>query len=182
LIAHQYYFEALSRSDRILPVDTFSREKRSEIMRKVRSSNTAPELLVRRLLHGSGYRFKLYGSDLPGNPDIVLPKYKAIILVHGCFWHRHRRCSEATMPTSNVSYWEAKFARNGKRDRRIIRDLTRLGWRVITVWECQTKDPFRLLAKLKKALPRPYPDQKKDAVLLAAEAGGKYSRKLKRAL
>ncbi len=158
-------------------MDTVSREKRSEIMRKVRSSNTSPELLVRRLLHRAGYRFKLFGSVLPGNPDIVLPKYKTVILVHGCFWHRHRGCGEATMPQSNVSYWEAKFARNERRDRRIQRQLRLLGWHVITVWECQTKKPVRLLARLKKALPRPYPDQTKDAFLQAAESGAKYSRK-----
>jgi DNA mismatch endonuclease, patch repair protein len=151
-------------------------------MRKVRSSNTAPELLVRRLLHASGYRFRLYGNDLPGSPDIVLPKYKAIILVHGCYWHRHKKCGEATMPKSNTPYWEAKFARNEKRDRRIKRALTCLGWRVITVWECQTKDSVRLLAKLKKALPRLYPDQKKDEALLAAELGGKYVHKSTKAL
>jgi DNA mismatch endonuclease, patch repair protein len=133
-------------------MDTFSREKRSDIMRQVRSSNTAPELLVRRLLHRSGYRFKLYGSDLPGNPDIILPKYRAIILVHGCFWHRHKNCIDATMPKSNISYWERKFERNIKRDRLIKRTLIRLGWRVITVWECQTKHPSRLLSKLVKEL------------------------------
>jgi DNA mismatch endonuclease, patch repair protein len=163
-------------------VDTFSREKRSDIMRRVRSSNTSPELLVRRLLHRAGYRFKLYGSDLPGNPDIVLPKYRAIILVHGCFWHRHKGCREATMPKSNVPYWEAKFARNENRDRRIKRALTRLGWRVITAWECQTKDPVRLLAKLKRALLRLYPMSGTDLKLLAAESSSKYVRKPKRAL
>ena len=143
-------------------------------MRRVRSSNTAPELLVRKLLHRSGYRFKLYGNNLPGNPDIVLPKYKTVVLVHGCFWHRHKRCSEAAMPKSNVPYWEGKFARNEKRDRRIKRDLKRLGWRVITVWECQTRNPVRLLAKLKRELWAAYPTAKNDTVLLAAESNGKY--------
>jgi DNA mismatch endonuclease, patch repair protein len=137
-------------------MDTFSREKRSDIMRQVRSSNTAPELLVRRLLHRSGYRFKLYGRDLPGNPDIILPKYRTIILVHGCFWHRHKNCIEASMPKSNIPYWEKKFSRNLKRDRLIKRALIRLGWRVITVWECQTKNPSRLLVKLGRTLVAPH--------------------------
>jgi DNA mismatch endonuclease, patch repair protein len=146
-------------------------------MRKVRSSDTAPELLVRKLLHRCGYRFRLQGSDLPGNPDIVLPKYKTIVLVHGCFWHRHKRCREATMPKSNQSYWEAKFERNEKRDRRIKRELKRLGWRVITVWECQAKNPDRLLAKLKRAIPSPYPDAPKETIPLAAESSGRYKNR-----
>jgi len=85
-------------------MDVFSRDKRSDIMRKVCSTDTAPEKLVRRLLHGCGYRFKLTNKNLPGNPDIVLSKYRTIIFVHGCFWHRHKECSAATMPKSNIDY------------------------------------------------------------------------------
>jgi DNA mismatch endonuclease, patch repair protein len=149
-------------------MDTFSSKKRSEIMSKVRSSNTAPELAVRRLLHRGGYRFRLHGNDLPGNPDIILPKYKTIILVHGCFWHRHKNCVEASMPQSNIEYWERKFDRNVRRDRRIQRELASLGWRVITVWECQTKNHSRLLAKLRRALT---PEQ----ASLAAESPAAYN-------
>jgi DNA mismatch endonuclease, patch repair protein len=163
-------------------VDTFTREKRSEIMRKVRSFDTAPELLVRRLLHRSGFRFRLYGRDLPGNPDIILPKHKTVILVHGCFWHRHKNCGEATMPKSNASYWEAKFARNVKRDRRIKRDLMRMGWRVITIWECQTRNLLRLLSRIKRALirTRTHAQATEDAILLAAEPCVRYSSNQKK--
>jgi DNA mismatch endonuclease, patch repair protein len=133
-------------------MDSFSAKKRSDIMRKVRSVNTAPELLVRRLLHVSGYRFKVADHKLPGSPDIVLPKYKSVIFVHGCFWHRHRGCSAASMPASNVEYWLAKFQRNQSRDRRIGRELRRMGWRVIVVWECQTKNSLRLINMLKEKL------------------------------
>jgi DNA mismatch endonuclease (patch repair protein) len=149
-------------------MDTFSRKKRSEIMSKVRSSNTAPELLVRRLLHRDGFRFRLYGNDLPGNPDIILPKYRTVILVHGCFWHRHKNCAEASMPQSNVEYWEKKFDRNVRRDRRIKRELSNLGWRVITIWECQTKKRLRLLAKFRRIL-----TPKESSI--AAEAPGLYN-------
>ncbi len=144
-------------------------------MRQVRSSNTAPELLVRRILHRSGYRFKLHGGDLPGNPDIILPKYRTVILVHGCFWHRHKNCIEAAMPQSNIPYWEKKFARNVERDRRVKKDLIKLGWRVITVWECRTKNPRRLLAQLEKALtPARGYSTKDHAVPVAAESRTTY--------
>jgi DNA mismatch endonuclease, patch repair protein len=118
-------------------VDTFSPEKRSEIMRRVRSADTRPEIIVRKMLHRAGFRFRLKNSCLPGKPDIVLPKYRAAIFIHGCFWHRHKGCKEAAMPASNRTYWRAKFERNTKRDLRVQGELQRLGWRVFTVWECQ---------------------------------------------
>lgn len=133
-------------------MDTFSPEARSEIMRRVRSANTTPELLVRRLLHRAGYRFTLANKHLPGNPDIVLPRYRTVVFVHGCFWHRHRGCREATMPASNVAYWSAKLERNRVRDRQNGRRLRQLGWRVVIVWECQTRRPERLLTVLKRTL------------------------------
>jgi DNA mismatch endonuclease (patch repair protein) len=135
-------------------MDTFSREQRSAIMRRVRSSDTAPELLVRRLLHRCGFRFRLHDAKLPGKPDIVLPKHRTAVFIHGCFWHRHVRCKEATTPQSNIEYWEAKFARNQLRDRRVRLNLRRLGWKVIVVWECQLRKPERLLARLLDAIPR----------------------------
>ena len=108
-------------------------------MRKVHSKNTSPELLVRKALHKAGFRFRLHRTDLPGKPDIVLPKYKAVIFVHGCFWHRHPNCKRATMPAQNIEYWEKKFSSNVERDKHHTELLQALGWKVIIVWECQIK-------------------------------------------
>lgn len=118
-------------------MDKLTRERRSENMRRIRSANTKPEIAVRRLVHSLGFRFRLHLRDLPGRPDIVLPKHRAIILVHGCFWHQHRRCIDGRQPQSNTSYWSSKLERNLKRDRSNARKLRRLGWRVLTIWECQ---------------------------------------------
>ena len=99
-----------------------------------------------------GYRFRLYRRDLPGKPDIVLPKYGAAIFVNGCFWHRHRGCKKASMPSTHVDFWNEKFRRNVERDKKNVRLLRRVGWRVLVVWECQTKDEDRLRKKLEKFL------------------------------
>ena len=116
-------------------------EARSRIMRAIKSKNTAPELVVRRLLHSLGYRFRLHRTDLPGKPDIVLPKHKAVIFVHGCFWHQHPSadCRNAQVPRSNNAYWAPKLAGNVARDGEAVRLLVMLGWRVLIVWECETK-------------------------------------------
>lgn len=114
-------------------------ERRSWLMGRVRQRNTKPEILVRRVLHAMGYRFRLHRKDLPGRPDIVLPKFRKAIFVHGCFWHRHD-CKKATIPKSNDKYWSNKFAENVKRDNKAIAELTRLGWASMIVWECQTRD------------------------------------------
>ena len=106
-------------------------------MRRVRSKDTSPELIFRKMLHRAGFRFRLNNNLLPGKPDIILPKYKTAIFIHGCFWHRHKGCKEAAMPASNSSYWRAKFERNTRRDRRVKRELRCMGWRVFVVWECQ---------------------------------------------
>jgi len=107
-------------------------------MSRVRGKDTGPEKQVRSLLHRMGFRFRLYRKDLPGSPDIVLPKYRTVIFVHGCFWHRHPGCPKATMPTANRAYWEAKFAENLERDARKERELAAMGWHVVTVWQCET--------------------------------------------
>lgn len=117
--------------------DTLTPEQRSRLMSRVKGKNTLPEKLVRSLLHSLGYRFRLHRKDLPGSPDIVLPKYKTAIFVHGCFWHRHQGCSKATMPKSNVDYWHKKFAENVERDMRKESELAKLGWCVLTVWQCE---------------------------------------------
>lgn len=121
-------------------------------MRQVRGRDTKPELLVRRWLHGAGFRFRLHRADLPGKPDIVLPRHGAVIFVHGCFWHGHKGCPRSALPTSNRPYWETKIGRNIERDRRNQRRLRRLGWRVMTVWECQLKDALFLDKRLRPFL------------------------------
>lgn len=122
--------------------DRVSAAVRSRIMRSIRGTDTAPELLVRSALHRRGFRFRIHVRGLPGRPDIVLPRYRTAILVHGCFWHRHPRCRCATVPRTRTAYWSAKFAANRRRDRRTVRALERAGWRVIVLWECEVmRDP-----------------------------------------
>ncbi len=119
--------------------DVFSTKKRSWIMGRVRGRDTKPELLVRRWLHGRGLRFRLHRADLPGKPDIVLPRHRTVVFVHGCFWHSHPGCKRAALPAANREYWEAKIARNVRRDRRNARALRAAGWSVITLWECKIR-------------------------------------------
>jgi DNA mismatch endonuclease (patch repair protein) len=116
--------------------DVVSSEKRSRMMSGIRGKDTKPELAVRRYLHSRGYRFRLHRKDLPGRPDIVLPKYNAAIFVHGCFWHRHKDCRFAYNPKSKIEFWQAKFAGNVKRDEEARQALLDLGWRVMLIWEC----------------------------------------------
>ena len=117
-------------------VDIVDKAVRSRIMSGIRGKDTKPEMKVRRFLHAVGFRYRLHVRDLPGRPDIVLPKYRTVVQVHGCFWHRHAGCRSAAMPASNVEMWSAKFARNIERDREVERQLIEMGWRVLTVWEC----------------------------------------------
>ena len=121
-------------------MDHLSKEARSLNMSRIRSGNTKPELIVRSILHRLGYRFRLHKKELPGTPDIVLRKHKAVIFVHGCFWHQHENCKYANMPKSNTEYWMNKLQRNTERDSRAVQKLAELGWRVLVIWECQTKD------------------------------------------
>jgi DNA mismatch endonuclease (patch repair protein) len=127
-------------------VDTFTVSERSRIMAAVKSKNTTPELLVRRLTHSLGYRYRLHVRTLPGTPDLVFPRRKAIIIVNGCFWHMHG-CGRCRIPSARRAYWIAKLRRNAKRDKVSQRALRRDGWRVMVVWECQltasTKDRLR---------------------------------------
>ena len=122
-------------------------------MRAVGRRDTRPELRVRRALHSMGYRFRLHRKDLPGTPDIVLPKYRTCIFVHGCFWHRHEGCKKATTPKSNESFWQDKFARNVLRDEESRRALEALGWNVVIVWECETERAETLFKTLRDRLP-----------------------------
>ena len=133
-------------------MDTISKKRRSWNMSRIGSKDTKPELIVRSLIHSWGFRFRLHRPDLPGKPDIVLPMYQIAIFVHGCFWHRHPQCKFAYTPKTRQEFWLNKFEGNKKRDRRSKRELQKLGWEVIIVWECQTKDQERLEAILEKSL------------------------------
>jgi DNA mismatch endonuclease (patch repair protein) len=117
-------------------------------MAQVKDRNTCPEKTVRSLLHSMGYRFRLQRTDLPGKPDIVLPKFKTAICVHGCFWHRHPECKRATTPASNTEYWNTKFARTVARDARNQGFLEAGGWRILVVWECELKNLAALRARI----------------------------------
>lgn len=121
-------------------VDTLSPAERSERMARIRGRDTKPEIWVRRTLHANGYRFRLHRRDLPGRPDIVLPKYRAVVFVHGCFWHAHT-CQKGRIPGTRSTFWEAKFQGNKKRDARNVRALRAAGWRVLTIWECELSKP-----------------------------------------
>lgn len=125
-------------------VDIVDRETRSRMMAAVRSSHTKPEVRVRKYLHAAGLRYRLHVRNLPGAPDIVLPKYRTIIFVHGCFWHQHAHCAKAKLPTTNRSFWSEKLAGNARRDYLIRKVLLEEGWKVLIVWECETRDPQRL--------------------------------------
>lgn len=126
-------------------------------MAQIRSKNTQPEILVRSELHRMGLRFRLHAKALPGRPDIVLPRWRTAIFVHGCFWHRHTGCRWAYSPKSRVPFWESKFAGNVARDRRSRAALARLGWRVVVLWECQAVDPSRLGRLLRRYFETPPP-------------------------
>ena len=117
-------------------VDTLSPAQRSERMSRVRSRDTKPELLVRKLVHGMGYRYRLHRNDLPGKPDLVFGPRRKVILVHGCFWHGHDCARGARQPKANADYWLAKIERNRSRDARVQEELRQAGWRVIILWEC----------------------------------------------
>ena len=118
--------------------DVFSKEKRSEVMSRVRSSDTKPERAVRSALHRLGYRFRLHRRDLPGKPDIVLPRLKTVIFVHGCFWHQHG-CKKSKLPQQNAAFWQRKLLSNVARDGAVTRQLAESGWKVVVIWECQFK-------------------------------------------
>ena len=121
-------------------MDIYSKEKRSWNMSRIRAKDTMPERVVRSFLHRNGFRFRLHVKNLPGMPDIVLPRYKTVIFVHGCFWHRHKSCPKTTTPSTNQDFWEEKFQQNVERDRREQTELKKQGWRVIVIWECEVEN------------------------------------------
>lgn len=109
-------------------------------MSAVSGGDTKPELIVRRLVHGMGFRYRLHVAGLPGKPDMVLARHRKVIFIHGCFWHGHEGCKRAARPASNVEFWNAKIDKNLERDRRSLAELKRLGWKILVVWECETKN------------------------------------------
>jgi DNA mismatch endonuclease (patch repair protein) len=130
--------------------DKLTPERRSQNMRRIKSTSTKPELIVRKLVYGLGYRFRLHAKELPGKPDIVFRRQRKAIFVHGCFWHSHPdpKCRDARVPKSNTDYWLPKLARNVQRDAENVADLKTKGWQTLVIWECQTKD----LAELRRHL------------------------------
>jgi DNA mismatch endonuclease (patch repair protein) len=137
-------------------MDIWSKKKRSEVMSKIRSKNTKPEKKLRSLLHQKGLRFRIHRKDLPGNPDIVFPKQKLAIFVHGCFWHLHKDCREGRIPSSNSSFWKQKLEKNVAKDLTAANELKAMGWNVLTIWECeiekQTEESLiSIISTLKKS-------------------------------
>ena len=127
-------------------------EQRSRNMSAIKSKNTKPEIKVRKILHSMGYRFRLHSKGLPGSPDIVLPKYKTLIFVHGCFWHRHENCKYASNPKTRKEFWESKFKANVKRDFEIQEKIKNIGWQSVVIWECEIKNKALLINRLQNIL------------------------------
>ena len=126
-------------------------QTRSRNMAAIRGKDTAPELAIRRILHAMGMRFRLHRKDLPGSPDIVLPRHRTVVFVHGCFWHRHEGCRYTTTPKTRQEFWLAKFESNVFRDRRNQARLEQLGWNVLVVWECELRKPEALRRRIAEA-------------------------------
>jgi DNA mismatch endonuclease (patch repair protein) len=132
--------------------DKLTPERRSANMSRIRSRDTLPEMTVRRLVHGMGYRYRLHVASLPGKPDIVLPRLKSIIEVRGCFWHQHSGCIDSHIPVSRIEYWRPKLERNQLRDRKNGYSLRKLGWRVCIIWECETQATAKLSRRIARFL------------------------------
>ncbi len=136
-------------------VDTRTPAQRRRIMQAVNTKDTGPEWVVRRLLHRAGYRYRLHRKELPGRPDVVFPRRRKVIFVHGCFWHQHPGCRKATIPKNNAEFWRAKLNKNTERDKRAVTALHQDNWEVVTIWECELKDEMKpVTKKLNGVLPR----------------------------
>jgi DNA mismatch endonuclease, patch repair protein len=133
-------------------VDVFSQVKRSWIMGRVKGRDTKPEMMVRSLVHRMGFRFRVHRRDLPGNPDVVLPRHRKVIFIHGCFWHGHPGCPRSKRPTTNQTFWDKKLNGNLERDKRFQEELRHTGWRVLVIWQCETKISDFLMIKLERFL------------------------------
>lgn len=132
--------------------DVFTKEKRSRIMSRVKGRDTKPEILVRSLVHRMGFRFRIHRGDLPGKPDMVLPRHGKIIFVHGCFWHGHKGCPRSKRPKTNMDFWNKKLDMNIKRDKVFQGKLRSRGWKVMVIWQCETQRPEKLLRKFERFL------------------------------
>jgi DNA mismatch endonuclease, patch repair protein len=120
-------------------VDIYTKQKRSQIMSHISGKNTKPEIIIRKIAHSLGYRFRLHKKDLPGKPDIVFPKYKKVIFVNGCFWHGHKNCKRSKLPTTNKNFWKDKIEGNKKKDKGNLIRLKKLGWNYLVIWQCEIK-------------------------------------------
>ena len=163
-------------------MDHLTPEQRHLCMSRIRSQDTGPEWAVRRLVHAMGFRYRLHDKRLPGKPDLVLPRHRKVILVHGCFWHGHGCRAGGHVPATHTRFWKEKFARNVERDRKALRELWKAGWHVLVVWECETKDAEQLRALLSAFLDAPARSANYDLADqhalygLAAEAGEEYGK------
>ncbi|GAA0832753.1 very short patch repair endonuclease [Cupriavidus pauculus] len=135
-------------------MDSLTTRERSERMGRIKAKDTKPEMLVRRLVHGMGFRYRLHDARLPGRPDLVFPGRRKAIFVHGCFWHRHENCKLARLPKSRLEFWVPKLQANWERDQRDARELGLLGWKVLIVWECELKDRMALAYRIREFLER----------------------------
>lgn len=134
-------------------MDFVTKDKRSKIMASIRGKDTKPEIIVRRALHEMGYRFRIHKKELPGKPDICLPKYRLVIFVHGCFWHHHTKCKDGRIPESNTTFWQGKIERNMSRDKENQSALKKIGWKTAVIWECDAKNPGKLQKRIESLLP-----------------------------
>ena len=173
-------------------MDIWSKEKRSECMSKIRSKNTKPELALRKALFARGFRYRVNDKHLPGKPDIVLPKYKTVIFLHGCFWHRHEGCKYAYTPKTNTEFWVNKITSNCERDKINMQKLTVLGWNVLTVWECEIRHEYKhnltplvdrvsaaIIANCPKKISVKFYEEREDEIMMVAEDVIEYQIKSK---
>lgn len=133
-------------------MDNLTPEERSERMSRIRNKDTKPELAVRSLVHGMGYRYRLHSHKLPGSPDMVFAGRKKVIFVHGCFWHYHRNCRQYRFPKTNVDFWKPKLEQNRRRDKKNLEELNKMGWISLVIWECELKDMERLEVRIRSFL------------------------------
>ena len=140
--------------------DIYGQEKRSSIMARVPATGTKPELIVRQVAHALGYRFRLHRANLPGRPDLVFPRHRKVIFVHGCFWHGHENCRKAKRPETNRSFWERKLSRNVERDHQNLAALRETGWMILVVWECETPSRELLSEKVRNFLEKKFSESK----------------------
>jgi DNA mismatch endonuclease, patch repair protein len=134
--------------------DTFSKARRSWVMSRIRGTDTRPEMIVRSFLHRQGFRFRVHVTSLPGKPDIVLPKHNCVVFVHGCFWHHHKNCPRASMPASRRAFWMKKILGNAARDQFTIKQLRKMGWNIVVIWQCELRNPQLLGRRLASLLKR----------------------------